>query len=110
MKKKMKSDCPLDAATCSGLGDSLDDLIEYLTDRSKEHKIMATLGGYSVTGDILAGWQGEWAVVMDSWIAQITALMPKCKLCDDKGYYDGGHHDGEPCRICSQNAQEHPTT
>ena len=106
MSKPNKSETPVAAATtCSGLADSLSDLCEYLADKSKEHQTLASLTGYSATGDAMANHQKELADTLDSWIAQIKALTPKCKLCGDRGYYDGGIYDGEPCRICGQNAE-----
>lgn len=104
MIEQLESFIGSNAPTCSGLADSLADLCEYLAEKSKEHQALASLTGYSVTGDAMAAHQKEWVDTLDSWIAQIKVLAPKCKLCGDRGYYDGGIYDGEPCRICSQNA------
>lgn len=56
------------------LADSLADLCEWLADKSKEHKILSTLTGYSCTGDAMATHQKEWAETLDSWITQIQSL------------------------------------
>jgi hypothetical protein len=69
--------------TCKGTGTkpptsptTLDDLCEYLTEKSKEHKTLASLTGHSTTGDAMAGHQKEWADTLDRWIAEIRELRP----------------------------------
>jgi hypothetical protein len=52
----------------------LADLCEYLALKSKEHKTLATLTGYSSTGDAMANHHREWADTLDGWITQIQSL------------------------------------